>query len=100
MQLASELRAEPGPVLLEHAAEVIGLPVFGRATVDYAGRGVPEGDRPAVSAARAIRRVPGAPLLPRHRPRISQAQDVLQPALVPHRVADLARDLARGGTLE
>src|SRR5271165_3881934 len=100
LDLAFQLGTKNRPVLLEHPAQVIRLPVCGRRAVDHSRPGIPERDGTAVVAARTISGVPGAPLAPRHRPRIAAAQYVLERALVPHRVADLARHVARRGALE
>src|SRR5271157_398110 len=100
VDLALQLGTKNRPVLLEHPAQVIRLPVCGCRAVDHSRPGVPERDGTAVVAARTIGGVPGAPLAPRHRPGIATAQYVFERALVPHRVADLARLIPRRGMLQ
>src|SRR5271157_30224 len=100
VDLALKLGTKNRPVLLEHPAQVIRLPVCGCRAVDRSRPGIPERDGTAVVVARTIGGVPGAPLAPRHRPRIAAAQYVFKRALVPHRVADLARLIPSRGALE
>src|SRR4051812_22579450 len=68
--------------------------------VDQPGRLLPGYRGTLVRPSRDVDCVPGPPLASREGPRVALAQHVLQLALVPHRVPDVAAALPRGGPLE
>ena len=100
VELALELGAEFGPVRFQNAAKVVCLPVLGGLVVDRAGDGIPERNGPAVGTSGPVGGVPGAPLAAREGPRVAPAEHIFDLALVPHGVANLARDVARRRPLE
>ena len=68
--------------------------------VDRAGDRIPEGNRAAIGPSRSVGGIPRTPLASRERPGAAAAQYVFELALVPHRVAHLARHVASGGPFE
>src|SRR5262245_32247243 len=93
MELTLELGPKDWPVLLENPAQVVALPVLGDLTIDLSGSRIPEWYWAAIGASRPVGCIPRSPLGAGHRPRVALAEHVLEPALMPHRVANLTRNV-------
>src|SRR6266436_5588064 len=93
-ELASKLRSKRLPVLLEHYSQIILFPMLGQFVIDLTCLRLPERNGASIRAARSVSRVPGAPLLARHRVAVTQSHDVFHLALVTNSEAHVAVEIA------
>jgi len=64
MELADELRPQPGPVVFEIVAQVVFFPLFRDFVVDFPRLPIPKGLRVAILADRSVSGFPDSPLVP------------------------------------